>query len=197
MSHRIREAMRSDDPGFFGEAGGIVEVDETYIGTEPGEVSKGASGSHKMKVLALVDRATGRSRAVVLDSVTIAELHPIIAYNLSREARLFTDEAVVYRAFGPAFMSHETVNHSRLEYGRGEVHTNTVEGYFSIFKRGMKGVYQHSQKKHLHRYLSEFDFRYSNRQALGCNNGDRTGHLLAGVVGRRLTYARTRVGAVG
>lgn len=197
MSHRIREAMRSDDPGFFGEGGGIVEVDETYIGTEPGKVSKGASGSHKMKVLALVDRATGRSRAVVVDNVTIAELRPIIAHNLSREARLFTDEAVVYRAFGPAFTSHETVNHSKLEYGRGEVHTNTVEGYFSIFKRGMKGVYQHSQKKHLHRYLAEFDFRYSNRQALGCNDGDRAARLLSGVVGRRLTYARTRIGAVG
>ncbi len=197
MSHRIREAMRSDDPGFFGEGGGIVEVDETYIGTEPGKVNKGASGSHKMKVLALVDRSTGRSRAIVVDNVTIKEIRPIIAHNMSREARLFTDEAMIYRAFGPAFAAHETVNHSRLEYGRGEVHTNTVEGYFSIFKRGMKGVYQHCQKKHLHRYLAEFDFRYTNRQALGCNDADRSERLLTGVVGRRLTYARTCVGAIG
>lgn len=197
MSHRIREAMRSDDPGFFGEGGGIVEVDETYIGTDPAKNHLGASGSHKMKVLALIDRETGRSRAMVMDHISIADLRPILAHNLSREARLFTDEATVYRAFGPAFASHETVNHSRLEYGRGEVHANTVEGYFSIFKRGMKGVYQHCQKKHLHRYLAEYDFRYTNRIATGCNDADRSERMLAGVVGRRLTYARTRIGAVG
>lgn len=197
MSHRIREAMRSDDAGFFGEGGGIVEVDETYIGTEPGKANKGAGGSHKMKVLALVDRTTGRSRAMVMDTITIAELRPIIAHNLSREARLFTDEAIVYRAFGPGFAAHETVNHGRLEYGRGEVHTNTVEGYFSIFKRGMRGIYQHCQKKHLNRYLAEFDFRYTNRAANGFNDADRADRLLQGIVGRRLTYQTTRVGGIG
>lgn len=197
MSHRIREAMRSNDPGFFGDGGGIVEVDETYIGTEPGVRTNLRSGAHKMKVLALVDRSTGRSRAMVVDNVTLKELRPILTYNLSREARLFTDEATVYRSLGPFYAQHGTVNHSKLEYGRGEVHTNTVEGYFSIFKRGMRGVYQHCQKKHLHRYLAEFDFRYTNRAANGFNDADRADALLSGIVGRRLTYQTARVGGIG
>lgn len=197
MSHRIREAMRSNDPGFFGEGGGIVEVDETYIGQERAKKVNAGGFQHKMKVLALVDRSTGRSRAIVVDKVTASEIAPIMLHNLSQEARLFTDEAQVYHAFSRRFASHETVNHSALEYGRGEVHTNTIEGYFSIFKRGMKGVYQHCQKKHLHRYLAEYDFRYTNRQANGFNDGERAELMLAGAVGRRLTYARTHSGAVG
>lgn len=195
MSHRIREAMRSNDPGMFGTGGGMVEADETYIGREPG--SKIApSGAHKMKVLALVDRETGRSRAMVVDSLTLKELQPIIFHNIDREARLMTDESKAYKTLGLYFSSHDTVNHSALEYGRGEFHTNTVEGYFSIFKRGMKGVYQHCAKKHLNRYLAEFDFRYTNRVANGFNDADRTTELVKGIVGRRLTYQRTHSGAL-
>lgn len=187
MSHRIREAMRSDNPGFFGEGGGIVEADETYIGTLPGERKKQAYW-HKMKVLALVDRDTGHSRAFVIDRVHALEIAPIVHNNLSREARLFTDEAHHYSAFTFRVSEHQRVNHSWNEWGRGEIHTNTIEGYFSIFKRGMRGVYQWCGHQHLHRYLAEFDFRYSNREANGINDAARADILLAGIVGKRLTY---------
>jgi transposase-like protein len=188
MSHRIREAMRSNDPGFFGEGGGAVEVDETFIGREPGsEVRRGPH--HKMKVLALVDRETGRSRAVVVDNLKPRDLAPIMFHNIAREARLITDEAHHYRAFSVAFSGgHDAVRHGAGEYVRGDVHTNTIEGYFSIFKRGMRGIYQHCAKKHLHRYLAEFDFRYTNRQANGFNDAERADVVLSGIVGRRLTY---------
>lgn len=195
MSHRIREAMRSNDPGFFGENGGGVEVDETFIGREPGRpISKGPH--HKIKVLALVDRETGRSRAVVVDNLKPRDLAPIMFHNIAREARLITDEAHHYRAFSLAFKGgHDAVQHSAGEYVRGDVHTNTIEGYFSIFKRGMRGIYQHCAKKHLHRYLAEFDFRYTNRVANGVNDVKRADILLSGVVGRRLTYQTTNRGA--
>jgi len=197
MSHRIREAMRSDDPGFFGEDGGIVEADETFIGQEPGVEARKGGYFHKMKVLALVDRNTGRSRAMVVDRLSALDIAPIMTHNIAREANLVTDEAKHYHAFANVFASHASVSHKKGEYVRGAIHTNTIEGYFSIFKRGMKGVYQHCQKKHLHRYLAEFDFRYTNRQALGCNDADRADRLLSGIVGRRLTYQTTRIGAVG
>jgi len=187
MSHRIREAMCSNDPGFFGEGGGIVEVDETYIGREPGTEKKHGY-QHKMKVLALVDRSTGRSRAMVVDKVSAADIAPQLFHNLSREAKLVTDESAVYLPFSRAFASHESVSHRADEYVRGHVHTNTIEGYFSIFKRGMRGIYQHCAKKHLHRYLAEFDFRYTNREANGVDDRARADVLLRGVVGRRLTY---------
>jgi transposase-like protein len=194
MSHRIREAMKSNDPGMFGETGGMVEVDETYIGREPGSVVT-RGGHHKLKVLALVDRETGRSRAMVVDSTKATDLAPIIFHNIAREARLMTDEAYHYSAFSLSFADHQTVNHRRAEYVRGEAHTNTIEGYFSIFKRGMKGVYQHCAKKHLNRYLAEFDFRYTHRVANGYNDTNRADQLLLGVVGRRLTYKRSHAGA--
>jgi transposase-like protein len=194
MSHRIREAMRSGDLSPFGSAGGVVEIDETFIGTEPTAKNfTPARGGfhHKMKVLALVDRDTGRSRAMVIDHVHSDIIKPIIRENIDREARLVTDEAVVYRRLGKEFAAHGTVHHGKGEYVRGEVHTNTIEGYFSIFKRGMKGVYQFCGKQHLHRYLAEFDFRYSNRAALEIDDATRADNLLKGVVGKRLTYERT------
>lgn len=193
MSHRIREAMRSNDPGFFGEGGGIVEVDETFIGREAGATPK-AAWHHKIKILALVDRDTGRSRAMVVDKLTAGDIAPIMRHNLAEEARLVTDEAGHYRPFSRVWQ-HRAVNHGGGEYVRGDIHTNTIEGYFSIFKRGMKGVYQHCAKKHLHRYLAEFDFRYTNREACGFNDGARADELLKGIVGRRLTYQRSYLGA--
>jgi hypothetical protein len=120
---------------------------------------------------------------------------PILRENIAREARLATDDAGVYRRAIKDFAAHGVVCHSRGQYGLGDVHTNTVEGYFSIFKRGMRGIYQWCGKKHLHRYLAEFDFRYSNREANGVNDAARADILLAGVVGRRLTYQRTHIGA--
>lgn len=187
MSHRIREAMR-DDSGFsFGSGGGAVEVDETYIGHEPGTEKKRAF-HHKMKVVSLVDRATGRAKSFVVDSVNQATVLPIIRENVAREAAMMTDQAYWYRPLGKEFASHEAVDHGKDEYVRGNVHTNTIEGYFSIFKRGMKGVYQHCGKKHLHRYMAEFDFRYSNRAALDVTDAMRADKALTGVSGKRLKY---------
>ncbi|MDO9489306.1 MAG: IS1595 family transposase [Sphingomonadaceae bacterium] len=192
MSHRIREAMRSGDFSSFGSDGGAVEADETFIGREKGrEIRHGYE--HKFKVLALVDRNTGRARSMVVDTITTREIAPIVRDNLATEARLMTDEAKHYVKVGREFASHGVVRHMAGEYGRGDVYTNTIEGYFSIFKRGMKGVYQHCGKKHLHRYLAEFDFRYSNRVACGFDDAARADAALRGIVGKRLTYQTASV----
>ncbi len=191
LSHRIREAMRSGDLAPFGAGGGSVEVDETYIGKEPGVDRPRRGGVDKMKVLALVDRSTGRARSMVVDDTTAATIAPIVEANIVREARLLTDESRIYTKVGTQFAAHGTVNHGAEEYVSREdptVHTNTIEGYFSVFKRGMKGTYQHCSKKHLHRYLAEFDFRYSERAKLGVDDTMRAEKALKGAVGRRLTY---------
>ncbi|MEZ5734963.1 MAG: IS1595 family transposase [Novosphingobium sp.] len=189
MSHRIREAMQDNDTWPLGGLGATVEADETFIGREKGRsVNKGVW--HKMKVLALVERG-GRSRAIVVDNLGIPTLQPILRENVHRLSKLQTDEALHYRSIGRFFYQHDAVNHSAGEYGRGDAHTNTIEGYFSIFKRGMKGVYQHCTKKHLHRYVAEFNFRYTNRAATGCNDDDRADTILRGVVGKRLTYQQS------
>lgn len=193
LAHRIREAMRSGELAPFGSTGGAVEVDETYIGREPGKPVKRAF-HHKIKVLTLVDRESGQARSMVVDNIRPATLAPIILDNLAREARLMTDEAGHYLHVGREFAEHGVVRHGRDEYVSPEdrtIHTNTIEGYFSIFKRGMKGVYQHASKRHMHRYLAEFDFRYSNRAALGVDDTERAHRALQGVVGKRLTYRST------
>jgi len=193
LSHRIREAMRSGELAPFGGEGGIVEADETYIGREPGTpVSRG--GDHKMKVISLVDRTTGRARSMVVDNVNAKVVAEIVTANVAAESRLMTDQAAVYRRVGKTMAGHQWVNHGVGEYVSTfdrTIHTNTIEGFFSIFKRGMKGVYQHASKKHLHRYLAEFDFRYSNRVALGVDDQQRAVLALQGVVGKRLTYRST------
>jgi transposase-like protein len=189
LAHRIREAMREGSLAPFGGAGGIIEVDETFIGREPGRPVRSAY-HHKMKVLALVDRRTGRSRAMVVDSVHADEIMPIVRANIDGESHVMTDEAGQYRAVRYHFRGHYAVSHKAGEYVRGLAHTNTIEGYFSIFKRGMRGVYQHCAKKHLHRYLAEFDFRYSNREANGFSDAARSQEALKGIVGKRLTYQR-------
>ena len=190
MSHRIREAMRSDTSGLFGGDGGVLEVDETFIGQLKG-VPKKRAFHHKMKVLALVDRDSGKARTMVIDNVNAETLMPIVLANVAREARVMTDEHSGYRHLKDHFAGHGTTSHGRGQYVDLEdrtVHSNTVEGYFSIFKRGMKGVYQFCGEQHLHRYLAEFEFRYNNRVALGCNDADRADALLNGIVGKRLTY---------
>jgi transposase-like protein len=198
MGHRIREAMRHGGLDTFGQGGGVVEVDETFIGHDrtikPRGVKKGRGFHHKNKVLSLVDRSTGRSRSMVVDSVSAKELAPIVRANLARETRLMTDEASYYTLVGREFAEHGIVHHGMGEYVSKQdtsVHTNTIEGFFSIFKRGMKGVYQHCGHNHLNRYLAEFDFRYSNRIANGIDDVQRADLLLAGVVGKRLTYQTT------
>jgi len=191
MSHRIREAMRSGDLSPFGRDGGAVEVDETYIGVKKGKGPAKAGNAHKMAVLALVDRDSGHVRSFSIERTCAAEIHPIVTANIAREARLMTDEARLYWRIGRDFASHGRVLHGVGQYASGDVYTNTVEGNFSIFKRGMRGIYQWCSEKHLHRYLAEFDFRYSNRAALGCNDADRADTLLRGIVGKRLTYQQS------
>ncbi|MBI1187665.1 MAG: IS1595 family transposase [Alphaproteobacteria bacterium] len=192
MAHRIREAMREGDLAPFGGGGGGVEVDETFMGFDDEKFAqakgKGRGFYWKVKVLALVDRETGRSRAMVVDEVRARTLLPILQANIAKEARVLTDEARYYTKVGAHFAAHQTVNHSKDEWARGDIHVNTIEGYFSIFKRGMRGIYQHCGKQHLHRYLAEFDFRYSNRIARGVDDNARTTLALKGTVGRRLTY---------
>lgn len=192
MGHRIREAMRSGDLAPFGAGGGVVEVDETFIGNDrtikPKHTKKGRGYAHKHKVLSLVDRATGRARSMVVDDLKVKTLAPILRENIAAEAQLMTDEASHYKTMAADFAGHDYVSHGKGEYGRGEVHTNTIEGYFSIFKRGMKGVYQHCSKKHLHRYVAEYEFRYNNRIANGVDDIERAKVALEGAVGKRLKY---------
>jgi transposase-like protein len=199
MFHRIREAMRAGglEPPLGGE-GQIVEADETYFGKQENPtpsknrkgrpyIKGGAGPAGKRPIVSLVERG-GRVRSFdpgVADGANVAE---IVRDNIARETRLMTDESKLYVKVGAEFASHETVNHSAKEYVRGDVHTNTIEGYFSIFKRGMKGVYQHCSEKHLHRYLAEFDFRYNHRVKLGYSDGERATEAVKNAYGKRLTY---------
>jgi transposase-like protein len=200
MAHRIREAMRDGGLDVMGGPGtsGIVEADETYYGrakqknllkprttpyTKGGWKDKGQA----RPVVALVERG-GRVRTFHVahaDKVTISK---IVSDNIAREARLHTDESALYRTVGQEFAAHETVHHSSGEYVRDDVHTNSAEGYFSIFKRGMRGIYQHCSEKHLHRYLAEYDFRYNHRSRLGIEDGERAMLAVKNAAGKRLTY---------
>jgi transposase-like protein len=189
-SHRLREAMRAGDLAVpFGTGGGTVESDETFIGRKSGQPVRRA-WHHKMKVLTLIDRDTRQARSTVVADLTKRDIGPVLYKNIAKEARLMTDEANHYTALGWEFARHDIVNHKAKEYVRGDAHTNTAEGYFGLFKRGMKGVYQHCSEKHLHRYLAEFDFRYNNRVRLGVGDEARTARALKGIVGKRLTYRR-------
>jgi transposase-like protein len=186
MSHRLREAMRIVGMEPMGGAGKTVEVDETFFGQVKGEPKRRGTG-HKHVILSLVQR-DGSARSFHVEGTRIADLAPVIRANLARESTMMTDEGTYYREVGREFARHDTVNHKQEEYVRGDAHTNTAEGFFSIFKRGMNGVYQHCAEKHLHRYLAEFDFRYSNRIRLGVDDTARTALAIKGIVGKRLTY---------
>lgn len=138
-----------------------------------------------------MDRESGQSRWFKIDSARAADIHPIVLNNISREARLMTDEAKMYRKIGREFADHGTTTHARMEFVNPKdrtIHTNTVEGAFSIFKRGMRGVYQHCGEHHLHRYLAEYEFRYNTREANGINDRGRSVRALEGIIGKRLTY---------
>jgi transposase-like protein len=187
MTHRIREAMRVVGVEPMGGPGQTVEVDETYVGRREGMPKRHAGGQHKNVVLTLVERG-GKARSFHVDGNRLDDIVPIVQANLNRESAMMTDEAHVYRQVGGEMASHGAVNHAQGEYGRGTIHTNTVEGYYSIFKRGMKGIYQHCSEKHLHRYVAEFDFRYNNRSGLGIEDAERATNALKGIVGKRLTY---------
>jgi transposase-like protein len=193
MAHRIREAMMTDNTGDMGGDGGMVEVDETFIGRVPGDSRRATDNMNK--VVSLIDRATGRATSIVFDGqFSSASMGAILAKHVSPNAHLMTDEANHYKAAGKTFAAHSSVIHSRDEYvrkGEPTIHTNTIEGFFGIFKRGMRGIYQHCGSQHLHRYLAEFDFRYTNRSAMGVEDEERAEFALVGAIGKRLTYRRT------
>lgn len=208
MAHRIREAMKEDvkSAGPLGGEGKTVEADETYIGkrdvayVSPHRKSpftkKGkGGGAQKRVVVGLVERG-GKSRMFHVQIATKATVRDILVRNADRKSALHTDESRLYTTTGWEYASHETVNHSAGEYVRGMVTTNTIENVFSVFKRGMVGVYQHCGEAHLHRYLAEFDFRYNRRTALGITDRERADDLIRGTTGKRLTYQQTDEGRI-
>jgi transposase-like protein len=194
LTHRIRLMMaRKDDVPFFPPMGGprkIIEADVTYVGRKAGTKVRPGPG-HMNPVLALVER-DGSVRSFHVPNVTAQTLGTIVLRNAMHSSYLATDEAPVFKAFGWRFADHGSVNHSADEYVRGAVYTNTVEGYFSILKRGVNGVYHHISEAHLSRYLAEFDFRYSHREKLGVDDETRAALALKGAKGKRLTYETTR-----
>jgi transposase-like protein len=191
LAHRIREAMRTTGLPPMGGVGAVVEVDETYIGTK--DAHRGKTGrrgyDHKHTVLTLVERG-GKARSFHIEKATIKNVKPILHANIARETSLMTDAARIYTKMHHGFISHEMVNHQDDEWVRGNAHTNTIEGFFSIFKRGMTGVYQHCGEQHLHRYLAEFDFRYNERKV---EDFVRSQTALKGIAGKRLTYKQPKV----
>ena len=201
LGHRVREAMTDHDPEPLGGKGKTVEIDETFIG-QPDQTfvsGKGWQGKRgtatKRKVLTMVERR-GRAVSVKVEDLTVDTLKTVIGKTVILDSDLNTDEAQHYKAIGKNFASHDAVNHSEEEYARREgeklITTNTVEGYFGIFKRGMVGVYQHCAEHHLQKYLNEFDFRYSNRSALGVEDTERANLAVKGARGKRLTYRQPR-----
>jgi transposase-like protein len=202
LSHRVREAMKSGGlMAPMGGAGKIVEADETYHGKREtaAKLSRGriatptksgkSGGAQKRQIVSLVERG-GSVRSFHVASTDKYEVGRIVRKNVAKESRLHTDESRLYVEVGKEFAAHETVNHAAKEYARGDVTTNSAEGFFGLFKRGFNGIYQHCAEKHLHRYLSEYDFRYNNRIALGVGDMDRTIAVIKGAEGKRLTYRR-------
>ncbi|MGB8274749.1 MAG: IS1595 family transposase [Alphaproteobacteria bacterium] len=192
MMHRIREAMRDNpDLGPLGGENKVVEADETFVGGKAKNAKRGKPVPKKEAVVSLIER-DGNVRSFHLPAVSRNTLRPILVSQIDRKSFLMTDEAGYYKAIGCEYAGHGTVNHSIDEYVRGVFwHTNTIEGYFSILKRGITGVYQHVSQQHLKRYLGEFDFRYNTREQ---TDMDRTAQVVQGAWGKRLTYRRTNVG---
>ena len=211
MCHRIREAMTDPTPPPMGGKDKIIEADETYVGNKisvkkrnrlPRKVTYAANGKiksvpnpaiyhNKYIVVSLVERG-GAVRSFHVDRATRANVREILVRNVDRKSRLMTDESKLYTTVGKEYESHDSVNHKRKEYVRGDIYTNTLEGYYSIFKRGMIGTYQHCGESHLQRYVSEFDFRYNGRNL---NDNERRDAALKGIEGKRLTYRRTNKAA--
>ncbi len=197
MAHRIREAMRDGNLGPLGGEGMVVEADETYFGykaersltrSDGKPYKKGPrGGANKRAVVALIERG-GHVRSFHVDSANKVTVTAIVSQNVAKESRLHTDESRLYADAHKYVLKHETVKHTAGEYVRGDVTSNSIEGFFSVFKRGMKGTYQHCSEKHLHRYLAEFDFRFNRRIALGVNDDQRANSIFGGISGKRLTY---------
>jgi transposase-like protein len=205
MCHRIREAMREQAPAPLGGEGKVVEADEMYHGKRetPAQLSRGrirkptkggkSGPAAKREVIGLVERG-GEGRMIHVNHITAKNLREHVVKNVSRKSKLHTDESRLYDALGYEFQVHEAVHHAAGEYARGKgadlVTTNTVEGMFGIFKRGMTGVYQHCGEQHLQRYLDEFTFRYNNRSKLGVEDQQRARIAAYSMSGKRLTYRR-------
>jgi transposase-like protein len=196
MAHRIREAMKVGG-GLLGSGGQPVEADETYWGNE--RAGKLAAKKYnrrlppgiknKMKVVSLVERG-GNIRSFHVPNVTAKNVKQILDSHVSKNARLMTDESHVYKTPGQEFADHQTVNHSAKQYVRGDVHVNTLESHFNIFKRGLAGTFHHVSEQHLQRYCTEFDFRYNTRTAAGYTDEERTAIAIKGIGNKRLTYRR-------
>jgi len=206
MCHRIREAMTDATPPPMGGPNKVVEADETYIGNKvslkkkramkragTGKGTKGGFGgvSNKYTVVSLVERG-GVVRSFHVDRGTRANVREILVRNVDRKSKLMTDESRLYTEVGQEYARHEKVHHAAGEYVRGDVYTNTLEGYYSIFKRGMRGTYQHCSESHLQRYVTEFDFRYNGRKL---TDNQRRDAALKGIEGKRLTYRRINTAA--
>jgi transposase-like protein len=200
MAHRIREAMIDTDTTPLGGEGKVVEADETYYGKPAVSpttrsdgtpfLKSGAKRRNSRPVVALVERG-GRAKVfhvAVADKATVSQ---IVRDNVHPASRLHTDESRLYTGSADVFASHETVRHSRGEYARGDVNTNSAEGFFGVFKKGMRGVYQHCSEKHLNRYVTEFGFRHNTRSKLGFTDRARADLATIGAIGKRLTYRRT------
>jgi transposase-like protein len=190
MAHRIREAMapsKKEKNTRLGGDGKTVEADETYIGRKKGRTAPKGGAGHKHAIVSLVERG-GAVRSFYKPSLSQIDVRKTLRDNVELETHLRTDESTLYGSLKHTYASHERVNHGKDEYVRGDAYTNTVEGVFSIFKRGMIGTYQHCGEQHLQRYLNEFDFRYSNRKALGVSDVGRAERILKGAEGKRLTY---------
>jgi transposase-like protein len=204
LEHRVRECMDEDDSGPLGGEGKTVEADETFLNKQRGrgvwEFSNVEQRWTKRRdrrsvpVFALVERG-GKARAMPINNTTSAELWRALKQHADTKSALMTDEWQAYQRPARAFASHETVTHSIEEWVRGTAHTNTVEGFFAVFKRGMKGIYQHCSEKHLARYLHEFAFRYSHRSALGVEDAERTMLAIKGAANKRLFYRQPRSAA--
>jgi transposase-like protein len=202
MEHRLREAMRGLHPDApLGGEGKTIEMDETFIGglEKNKHRSKrqhvGTGGAGKEAVYSLVERS-GKVRSHHVPAVNASNLRSIIEAQIDGATIVYTDEGGASKKLGRLFEKHESVNHSLGEYVRGDVHTNTIEGYFSILKRGINGVYHHVSQQHLKRYLAEFDFRYNKRAALGVSDEARADRLVRGIVGKRLMYKDSSLASI-
>ena len=182
MAHRIRYAMEQHT--FDKKLDGTVEADETYVGGKSRRIARQTGLENKTPVVSLLQR-DGNVRSFVVPVVSAKTLRNVLTENVSKDAHLMTDEGRGYIRLGREFASHGVVNHTLDEYVRGNITTNTVEGFFGILKRGINGIYHHVSKEHLHRYLAEFDFRYNHRKI---DDNDRTIKAIAGFEGKRLTY---------